>query len=446
MGWPLVLGLFSIVSTTAPTPAPRSTAAPAPAASGSAAVPRPNGVAPPPVPGVTPPGGPSATPRPGPASVPGTSPAMRVVRPRVPHPVRPAPAPEPEPQGPAPSLKLTVVTPAHGLWQMHVENLDTVPVRLVADARLLSLDVTPAGDAAGGHTVHCVLPGDMRPADDEERGLVVPPKRSYAESFDPRLYCFALPETAVLTPGASVVAHLGWAPPPARARHDRHPALKAGPYVVSPLEGVVPVVGAQRELTSEAFSIPAEVAVADPAVRPTDPSKPPASPSAQPPSSADPPPPAVGDAPPRLSLEVSSRADVERPGDLTVAVRLSNDGNRPVSLLFRPTVLHFVAAGPAGATRCRWPNQSDTPIRELFTTLSPHESTSVEVQLADLCQIPIFDKPGLYVVRARLDTRRASGASIGMRTFDGELEAKEPMLVRVRAAKDGIARPRPTLE
>ena len=64
----------------------------------------------------------------------------------------------------------------------------------------------------------------------------------------------------------------------------------------------------------------------------------------------------------------------------------------------------------------------------------------------DVGAIADFDKPGLYVVRARLDTRRASGASIGMRTFDGELEAKEPMLVRVRAAKDGIARPRPTLE
>jgi hypothetical protein len=322
---------------------------------------------------------------------------------------------------------------------MHVENLESVPVRLVADAHLLSFDVTAPGQE---QPVHCVLPTDMRPADDEDRVLVLPPNRSYGEAFDPRLYCFGVNETSALTPGATVVAHLGWAP-----AAKRHTQLR----VVAPIDGVTPAVAGAGELVSAPFTIPADTIVT--ADVPAQPVPPPVSSSADPAAATPPPPASAASAPapgvnvPRqLVLELPARLDVERPADLGVTLHLTNEGSHPVTLLFRAEVVDFIATSAYGGTRCRWPNQSDTPIRELFTTVRPHQTLSAEVLLPELCGTQFFDTPGLYVVRGELDTRRASGASIGLSTFDGQVVAQAPMLVRVRSAKDGRPRPRPTLE
>ena len=73
-----------------------------------------------------------------------------------------------------------------GAWKMRVTNEGDVPVTIVADARLLALDVTPR---SARKAVHCELPGEMRPQDDSTRPLVLPPKRAYVERFEPRLYC-----------------------------------------------------------------------------------------------------------------------------------------------------------------------------------------------------------------------------------------------------------------
>jgi hypothetical protein len=409
MSWSVVIGLLTVTSTTAPPPLPAAAGSPVKPAATSAA-PAPPPVAPPPGPGA-----------PGKAAKPGSAKpvvaAGVVSKPSafVRRQVRPPPPPPPEEESsPPPNVKLTIVAPStRRLWAMRVENLEAVPVRLVADARLLSLDVTAPGS---NEPVHCVLPADMRPADDEERGLVVPPNRAYAESFDPRLYCFGVHETPALTPGATVVAHLGWLVAP------KHAHLR----VVSPVEGITPEVGHAREIASPSFTIPADTVV--PVTTATHPEATPA------------------DRPPKLVLALPPRLDVERPDDLNVSVRLANEGGRPVTLLFRSEVIDFVAVGERGGTRCSWSSRSDAPARELFTTLRPHETTTAEVLLPALCGGQFFDTPGLYVVRGELDTRRSSGAASGLTTFDGQVVAETPMLVRVRGSKDGKPRPRPHLE
>jgi hypothetical protein len=432
MSWSVVLGFFTVVTTAPPAAHPAATASARPAPTSTTAP------APPPKPA----GGKPTTSKvaasnasaapPAPANNSRPDFAKSAARVRE---VRPPPPP-PEPEGPPPNVKLTIVAPStRRLWAMHVENLEPVPVRLVADAHLLSFDVAAPGEA---QSVHCTLPADMRPSDDEDRVLILPPKRSYAETFDPRLYCFGVHETPALTAGATVVAHLGWSP-----SAKRHAQL----HVLSPIEGVVPSVGAAGELVSGPFTIPADtLATVDVAAPPTAPTTSASATPPPPPSSTASEAPPIAPPPKQLVLELPARLDVERPADLSVTLRLSNEGAHPVTLLFRSEVVDFIAIGASGGTRCKWPSQSDTPIRELYTTVRPHQTLSTDVLLSDLCGTQFFDAPGLYVLRGELDTRRASGASIGLATFDGQIVAQTPMLVRVRAARDGRPRPRPTLE
>ena len=118
-------------------------------------------------------------------------------------PAKPAAQKPPLPAKPTPNVSLVLETPTvRGPWTMRLTNQGDVPVSVAADARLLTLEVT---ERSGHKPVRCELPADMRPADEAERALVLPPKRSYVESFEPRLYCFGVHETPALTPGATVV-------------------------------------------------------------------------------------------------------------------------------------------------------------------------------------------------------------------------------------------------
>jgi hypothetical protein len=164
--------------------------------------------------------------------------------------------------GPKPDVKLTLDAPTtHGPWTVHVANTGDIPVRLVADARLLTLELTPRG---ARKPLRCQLPADMRPADDTERTLVLPPKRSYSESFEPRLYCFGERELEALEATTIVVARLGWA----------ERANGRGPHVVSAIEGVEPEVAPLADIASPPLSLPDEptaMALAEPTRTPDDP-------------------------------------------------------------------------------------------------------------------------------------------------------------------------------
>src|SRR5580658_7128383 len=61
----------------------------------------------------------------------------------------------------APRVRLTIdASPSAFTWVLRIENTDSIPLRLVGDAHLLSIDVTPPSPARSA-TVHCTLPPEM---------------------------------------------------------------------------------------------------------------------------------------------------------------------------------------------------------------------------------------------------------------------------------------------
>jgi hypothetical protein len=111
-----------------------------------------------------------------------------------------------------------------------------------------------------------------------------------------------------------------------------------------------------------------------------------------------------------------------------------------VVFLLRPETVAFDVTGPTGfgdtepapSTRCSWVGSPPSPIAEAFTHSGVHGKSELTVLLDALCPEHTFDAPGLYFVRARLDTQRASGRSIGLATFDGEVLAEGVTRVRIR--------------
>ena len=350
-------------------------------------------------------------------------------------PTAPAAAGSAVADAPAPAVNLTVAQESDTRWRLRIENAGSVPVRIMADARLLSLEVTAPG---AKHAVRCALPADMQPGRPDDRALVVPPQRAYVESFDPRTYCFGAKEEAAIVPGATVIAHLGWAPP-ARKRK------ATGPFVVEPLDGVTPIVAPAKEIVSPAWSIAALAAA--PGATPT------SSNEAMPPTPLPNAPAGSPGAPPSppddegLVVVTTERTDAARKNEVGLTVTVKNTGKHPATLLLRPETLSFEIEAPDGTTeRCGGTRSVDSPIRELYDTIAPKGQASVALLLSDVCPGRAFDQPGFYTVRAQLDTRRASGQPIGLRTFDGVVTAAKPTRVRVRLARRPSHAPRPQLE
>ncbi len=284
---------------------------------------------------------------------------------------------------------------------MRLTNEGDVAVGVAADARLLTLEVT---ERSARKPVRCELPADMRPSDEAERALVVPPKRSYEESFEPRLYCFSVAAEDALAPGAIMVARLG-----------RPGAESKPPFVVWAIDGVNPEVASMRSVTS------------DPIALPDDPTQVPAD---------------VLEPIPRpwLAVEGPRAVDALSPGAIEIPVTLRNDGSRAVVVPFRPETLRFDVADAAGVADCPWPTPPTAPTRELFTRVPPRGAARITVLLGAYCAAHTLDKPGLLVVRPRLDTRTASGDTIGLRSFEGLVIATKPTLVRLHR---GEAKPSP---
>jgi hypothetical protein len=331
---------------------------------------------------------------------------------------------------PRPPLSLSV-TPGTGggreLWKLRVENTGDVPVRLAADERLLVLDVVPppgfvdpAAKAKRAVTspkandpvaVRCMLPDDARPQADEGRELVIPGKRAWSATFDPMLYCFGAHERAVLVSGATVQARFGWLSPPAKP--SARPATKAvapgPPFVAAPVGAAVGRVTAARALLAAPFTLAEDVAVT--------PTLPPA-------------PGAVA-----LSVTMPETLDVGRGTEVSSVVTIANETDKPITLLFRPDMLRFAVAGPAGSVTCGAPRVVGSPIRELFSTVGVKGRASTAVLLSAVCPRDTFDASGIYRVTPILDTSGASGRTIGLQTFDGTAPGVAPLLLRVRSSR-----------
>jgi hypothetical protein len=330
------------------------------------------------------------------------SPGGAVAPPRKVHPRRPK-----TPELPPPSAQLTVDAPSpDGPWTMRAENTGSIPVRIVADARLLAFDLAPGEDddddppavrRRTARPVRCQLPVDMRPSDDEERALVLPPGRSYAAKLDPRLFCFGARNSRALVAGAKVTPHM------IGARELN---------VVEPIEEVEPKVASVRDWSGTPTTIgPAAAGPSKDAV--------------------------AADA---LAVTTNSFADFGLGWEVEVTVTVTNKSPQSTSLLFRPETLAFDVTGPSGVdvtdpsptVHCAWPGLPPPPISEAYTRLAPKQSASMSVLLSALCPEDTMKHPGLFFVRATLDTRRASGASIGIHTFVGTVLGGAATRVRVR--------------
>jgi hypothetical protein len=345
----------------------------------------------------------------------------------------------------ATTLQLAV-TPGEGgaPWTLRVTNTGELPVRLAADARLLVLEVTPPAGTAGGF-ISCALPADARPSTDEGQELVVPAKRSWSATIDPLFYCEGAKARAALVPGATVKARFGW---PARgASLGRGAAANAkgakpakaddaGPFVVAPVGASVSKLAPASALEATPVTLTDAQRVSGAAMLTTAPGK------TQEPAPAA----APDETPSRLVLTAAPALDVLRGVELPVTVTLTNEGERGVVLVFRPEMIRFRVAGPAGTIACGSAVERASPIRELFASLPPRGRASHTVLLAATCPEGTFDAPGLYRATAILDTTRASGRAIDVRSFDGVVTAKEPTLVRVRAARRASAAKRPALD
>jgi hypothetical protein len=296
-------------------------------------------------------------------------------------------------------------------WSMRVTNDGDVPVRIVADARLLALDVTPR---SARRPLHCELPGPMRPHDPLERAIVLPPGRAYVEVFDPRLYCFGGKDSDALASGSIVVGRLGWTGPGT-----------AGPWAVAPLDGIDPEIAAARSIEAPPIALPDERL----------PARPTRSASTDDPLDS-----------PHLTLESTEAIDAASPEDVEIPLTLRNDGSIPVTVRFQPEMLGFDVAGPAADERCLWPTLPAAPTRELFTTIAPRGDARLTVVLGAYCSDRTFERSGLLTVRAWLSAREAGGASLGLRAFDGRLVATAPTLVRLQRGSMAPPLARPHLQ
>ena len=234
---------------------------------------------------------------------------------------------------PQPNVQLGIEAPStRGAWVMRLANDGDVPVRVVADARLLTLDVFPRGVR---EAIRCELPPEMKPEDDLERPLVLPPHRAYRETFEPRLYCVGGKRLDALAPGSIVVAHLGWT-------GHRTKLLE-----VSAIEGVEPRVAGRPSVDALPIALPDE-----PTPKP-----------APPPDERA----VLADAP-RLSLRSAPSVDAASASAIEIPVTLRNDGARAVVLRFRPESLRFDLVNQEKSERCTWPGQPGAPLRERSAT------------------------------------------------------------------------------
>jgi hypothetical protein len=308
---------------------------------------------------------------------------------------------------PPAKVSLTVV-PGPTTWRVTIRNDGETPVRIPADERLLTLTIT--GTDPKKKPARCVLPDDIRPSGDEGSELVVPGQRSWSAMFDPAFHCWNVRNA--LVSGASVKPTFGW--------ETRGKGKPSPPFAVSPVGASNGVVAPRKSLEASAFTL-------------TDAD---AAPFVAPPK----------DPPPGVSLSMPASMDAARGVELSTVVSLRNGTDRRITLLYRPELLQFTVAGPGGTLDCGATKTIASPIRELFSTVAPKGRLDLTVLLTAICPAGTFDRPGVYRVQPKLDTRGASGRNLGIASWDDTVTGTVPLFVRVRAPRRPQPLPKPALD
>ena len=331
---------------------------------------------------------------------------------------------EAPPSLPAARIALRLEAPdIAGPWKMVVTNDGETPLRIAADGRLLSLEIEPP--EAGGledpygkagpkkkppPPVVCKLPSDLRPASVlEERAIVLGPGSRYEEVVSPALYCFSDSEAKALVAGARVTAKLGF-PDTAKGAQKAPPR---GPFIAEPA-AVTPSVAAVKEIVSDPF------VVAGTAPR----------------SGADYASNETTDDPNAPKLELTATARVDSADEKTVATTLTlkNVGRREARVHMRRDNLLFDIDGPDGSAHCGLPSTRRSIPRDMVDSLAPGGSRSFEVWMGEMCPNSVFDRPGLYRIRAGLAFPPAP-APDGQRAWARTVVSEEPILVRIRKGR-----------
>lgn len=324
-----------------------------------------------------------------------------------------APASGPVPPGPAPMTLEVVAVSENGPWKLVATNTGEEPLRFAADARLLSLEVTPPAPASSTtrrakapKRVTCSLPSALRPEGvAHDRGVLLLPGARWEEVFAPSLYCFEKAGREALVSGATVVAKLGF-PSASRTK------TPSAPFVAEPTR-LDASVTAIKEIASEPFVLGAG-----------DEPQPTPSPS-EPPQGADP-------KAPRLAVTTPSHLDAANAANVVVSTSVRNVGMRSMLVHLRRDQLFFDVEGPTGLYRCG-PEEAERAVpRDFFTTLKANGTRSFSVRLVEICPHGTFARPGLYRIRAGIAVRDG-GADPRWGAYEGITVAKDPTLVRVRA-------------
>jgi hypothetical protein len=309
---------------------------------------------------------------------------------------------------------------AAGPWKMVVTNDGDVPLRVAADGRLLSFEVEPSddndADAPYGkpvvkkkptRPVVCKLPAELRPsAVAEDRAVILAPGSRYEEVVSPALYCFSDSEAKALAAGARVTAKLGFSE--ATKPNPKTP-LKP-PFIAEPAM-TSPTVAAVKEIVSDRF-------VVAPA--------PPSSESFDRDTHDDP----TG---PHLTLTASPRIDSVDEKTVATTMTLKNTGRREARLHIRRDNFLFDIDGPDGSRHCGLPSSQRAVPREMMDTVAPGASRSIDVWIGELCSNTVFDRPGLYRVRAGL-AFPPSGPD-GQGTWTRTVITERTTLVRIRKGR-----------
>ncbi|MCA9640913.1 MAG: hypothetical protein H6718_25620 [Polyangiaceae bacterium] len=350
---------------------------------------------------------------------------------------------EPQPDAaPAPSeVELSVKQHGPSLpWSYEIKNVGERPVRVAADPRLLWFEVQVPGKKKRRT---CRLPAELFPKHaDKDFSLVLRPGERFGQRFDPRLYCFAAGGQTDLVAGAVVYPRFGWpkqfktswkggkklqteqldAPfavtPPERPRRGKKKQPRAKADLPKQETHLKLVEGKGLGLRSAYAGWSKDALHEDDKPEQSD-----------------------WDSPePMLTMQTGSDAAAERLA--TVQVKLKNPSkDRKLVVYFRRELLSFEVMGPDGLKSCIPEPRTRFPEAQAFTTLGPGRSISVVSRLVELCPRGTFDRPGLYLIRARFDSKD-DGAEFGLQGFTGRIVAEQPATVRIRGGEKPFRLPR----
>jgi hypothetical protein len=294
-------------------------------------------------------------------------------------------------------------------WLFVVENTGERPIRVPADERLLSFELRPKPKSP---VISCKLPAAMIPTEfDDGRELVLEAHESLTVAIDPRLYCFGS-SVDKLIPGATLTPRFGFS----KFAHSKDA------FVAAPLD-------APSEFA------PLRFVQGEPFVLPPVAPQPPA--PDQQPTKGEPESPleARDRRAPQLDVYVDQRVDAHAGRDVVLTLRAVNEGERKLATVLRTRMLRVRVEELRADNKaerevlCTGQHAAHGVASEHVATLGAKGRSTLSLLVAELCPKETFHKPGLYRLRAEIDT-----------SVEGESLQAEPWLRGALARQSALAR------